>query len=226
MRLINGVILFSLIVCLSPQANAQDIERVVKDIEKNSYYERAKQLTERIEDELNRRVRQKIEEKRATVNSINQQILKQTFESETIEKGYHETLFDSQSRIFIFVSQSVPLNVIKSYAVDIDTLGNENIRLVFKAFPKDFLNLFLKKNPDCMNDDCVVKAKIIIGENIFRRYAVDRVPAVVFDPDPTNLQDDWLLIYGTVPLRRALMMFHRESGRPELKLAANRVGQN
>ena len=77
-----------------------------------------------------------------------------------------------------------------------------------------------------MNDDCVVKAKIIIGENIFRRYGVDRVPAVVFDPDPENLQDDWLLVYGAVPLRQALMIFHRESGRPELKLAANRVDHN
>jgi hypothetical protein len=220
------VILFSLTVCLSLQANAQDIERIIKDIEKSSYYERTKQLTERIEDELNRRVRQKIEEKRATVNSINQQILKQTFESETIENEDHVTLFDSQSRIFIFVSQSVPLKVLKSYAVDIDTLGNENIRLVFKAFPNNFLNSFLKKDPDCQDNDCVVKAKIIIGENIFRRYGVDRVPAVVFDPDPENLQDDWLLVYGAVPLRQALMIFHRESGRPELKLVANRVGHN
>ena len=226
MRLINLVISFSLIIWICSIANSQDIENIVKDIEKSPYYERAKQLTERIEDELNRRVRHKIKEKREIVNSINQQILGQEVEPETIEKEDHETLFDSQSRIFIFVSQSVPLKVLKSYAVDIDTLGNENIRLVFKAFPKNFLNSFLKKDPDCQDNDCVVKAKIIIGENIFRRYGVDRVPAVVFDPDPENLQDDWLLVYGAVPLRQALMIFHRESGRPELKLAANRVGQN
>ena len=77
-----------------------------------------------------------------------------------------------------------------------------------------------------MNDDCVVKAKIIIGENLYKRYSVDRVPAVVFDPNPANLQDDWLLVYGAVPLKQALIMFHRESGRSDLKLAANRVGQN
>ena len=147
MRLINWAISFSLIVWLSSQANAQDVEWIVKDIGQSPNYERAKQLTERIEDELNRRVRQKIEEKRATVNSINQQILKQTFESEKIEKEDHETLFDAQSRIFIFVSQSVPLSVLRSYAADIDNLGAENIRLVFKAFPKNLLNSFLKKDP-------------------------------------------------------------------------------
>ena len=226
MRLINWVISFVLIVWLPPHASSQDVERIVKDIEKSSYYEKAKQLTERIEDELNRRVRRKIKEKREIVNSINQQILGKAFESETAENEDHDALFDAQSRIFIFVSRSVPLSVLKSYAADIDNLGNENIRLVFKAFPRNFLNSFLKKDPDCTDDDCVVKAKIIIGEGLYKRYSVDRVPAVVFDPDPTNLQDDWLLVYGAVSLKQALIMFHRESGRPELKLAANRVGHN
>ncbi len=226
MRLINWVISFVLIVWLPPHANSQDIERIVTDIGKSPYYERAKQLTERIEDELNRRARRKIEKKREIVNSINQQILGKTFESETAENEDHDALFDAQSRIFIFVSRSVPLSVLKSYAADIENLGNENIRLVFKAFPTNFLNSFLKKDADCTDDDCVVKAKIIIGEKIFKRYEVDRVPAVVFEPDPTNLQDDWLLVYGAVSLKQALMIFHRESGRHELKLAANQVGRN
>ena len=139
----------SLIVWLPSHASSQDVERIVKDIEKSPYYEKAKQLTERIEDELNRRVRRKIEEKREIVNSINQQILGQAVESETAENDDHDALFDAQSRIFIFVSRSVPLSVLKSYAADIDNLGNENIRLVFKAFPRNFLNSFLKKDPDC-----------------------------------------------------------------------------
>ena len=150
MRLINWVITFSLILWFSSQANSQHVEGIVKNIEKSPHYERAKQLTERIEDELNHRIRQKIEEKRATVNSLNQQILKQAFESETIEKEDHDALFDAKSRIFIFVSQSVPLSVLRSYAADIDNLGAENIRLVFKAFPKNLLNLFLKKEEEVL----------------------------------------------------------------------------
>lgn len=226
MRLINGVISFSLIVWMSPQAHAQDIERSITNIEKSPYYEKAKQFAERSEDEINRRVKQKIEEKKEIVNSINQQILGQPVESETTENEDHDVLFDAHTRIFIFVSRSVPLSVLRSFAADIDKLGNENTRLVFKAFPKNLLNSFLKKDPDCTNDDCVVKAKMIIGESLYERYAVDRVPAVVFDPDPTNSQDDWLLVYGAASLKQALIMFHRESGRHELKLAANQVGHN
>ena len=102
---------------------------------------------------------------------------------ETTENEDHDALFDAQSRIFIFVSRSVPLSILRSFAADIETLGNENIRLVFKAFPRNFLNSFLRKDPDCTDGDCVVKAKIIIGESLFKRYAVTQVPAVVFDPD-------------------------------------------
>ena len=226
MRLINWVIAFLLIVWLIPQARSQDIEKIVKDIEKSPYNERAKQLTERIEKELNRRVRKKIEEKREIVKSINEQILDKNVESKTAENEDNNTFFDAQSRIFIFVSRSVPLSVLRSFAADIDTLGNENIRLVFKAFPRNFLNSFLRKDPDCTDGDCVVKAKVMIGESLFKRYTVDRVPAVVFDPDPANSQDDWLLVYGAVPLKEALTLFYEESGQHEFKIAANRVGHN
>ena len=226
MRLINWVIAFLLIVWLIPQARSQDIEKIVKDIEKSTYNERAKQLTERIEDELNRRVRRKIEEKREIVNSINQQISGHAVESGTIDNEDHDAFFEAQSRIFIFVSRSVPLSVLRSFAADIDTLGNENICLVFKAFPRNFLNSFLRKNPNCTDDDCVVKAKIIISDRLFQRYEVTQVPAVVYDPDISHTNNNWLVVYGAAPLKQDLTMFHRESGRHELRLAANRVGHN
>lgn len=226
MRFIKLAISLSLVLLFSPQANSQDVERIVKDIEKSPYYERAEQLTERIEKELDRSVKQMIEEKREIVDAINQQIRGQAIKSETPENEDRDTLFDAQSRIFIFVSQSIPLSVLRSFAADINSLGNENIRLVFKAFPRNFLHTFLRKNRDCTDDDCVVKAKFIIGESLFKRYSVNHVPAVVFDPDPTNFQDDWLLVYGATCLQQALMLFHRESGRQNLKLAANRVGRN
>ena len=226
MRTINWLLSFTLIVCLPYQGNSQDVERIVKNIGKSPHYERAEQLTERIEDELNRRVRRKIEEKREIVNSINQQISGHAVESGTIDNEDHDAFFDAQSRIFIFVSRSVPLSVLRSFAADIDTLGNENICLVFKAFPRNFLNSFLRKNPNCTDDDCVVKAKIIISDRLFQRYEVSQVPAVVYDPDISHTNNNWLVVYGATPLKQALTMFHRESGRHELRLAANRVGHN
>ena len=202
------------------------MERIVKDIEKSPYYERAEQLAKQIEKELNLEVKKMIKEKKEVVDSINRQTKIQINESKTPENEASATHFDAQSRIFIFVSQSIPLSVLRSFAADIDALGNENIRFVFKAFPRTFLHTFLQKQANCSDEDCVVKAKITIGGGPFKRYAVNHVPAVVFDPDPTNSQDDWLLVYGVTGLQQALILFHIESGRHELKMAANRVGRH
>ncbi|BBO77502.1 hypothetical protein DSCW_49190 [Desulfosarcina widdelii] len=226
MRFINGVISVSLIVWLTPQANAQDVEKIAKDIGKSPHYERAKQFAERIEEELNRRVRQKVAEKKATIDALYGRMLSETVESGRTESNDHDALFGAESRIFIFVSRSVPLDTLKAYAAGIESLGKENLCFVFRYFPSNFLGSFLRKDPDCMADDCVVKAKIIISDRLFQRYAVTQVPAVVFDPDTTHTNNNWLLVYGAVPLKEALTLFYEESGQHEFKIAANRVAHN
>ena len=226
MRLINWVISVSLIVWLTPQANSQDIEKIAKNIGKNPYYKRAKQFADRIEEELNRRVRQKIEEKKAAIDALNDRIWSETVESGETESKDHDTLLGAESRIYIFVSRSVPLDTLKAYAAGIESLGKENFCFVFRYFPRNFLDSFLRKEPDCMADDCVVKAKIIISDRLFQRYGVTKVPAVVFEPDITHTNNNWLLVYGAVPLGEALTLFYRESGQHEFKIAANRVAHN
>jgi hypothetical protein len=109
--------------------------------------------------ELNLKVKKMIKEKKEVVDSINQQIKLRINETEPPENEARATHFDAQSRIFIFVSQSIPLSVLRSFAADIDALGNENIRFVFKAFPRTFLHTFLQKKAKCSAEDCVVKAK-------------------------------------------------------------------
>lgn len=226
MKSIHLAISLSLIAGLAFLANAQDIEKIVEGIEKSPYYEAAEQCVKVNEKELNRNIQQKIDEKKDAVAAINGQIKRKFVESKTSEPEDPDACFDAQSRIYIFVSRSILISVLKSFAADIDTLGNDNIRLVFRAFPKDFLHRFLQKDQDCMDENCVVKAKVIVGESLFKRYVVDKVPAVIFDPDPTISHEDWLLVYGATSLHQALTLFHRDSGQQELKLAANRVGQN
>ncbi len=226
MKSIHLAISLSLIAGLALFANAQDIEKIVEGIEKSPYYEAAKQCVKRNEKEITRNVQLKIDEKKDAVAAINEQLRGTFVESKTSGPEDPNACFDAQSRIYIFVSQSIPLSVLKSFAADIDTLGSDNIRLVFKAFPKDFLHRFLQKDHGCTNENCVVKAKVIVGENLFKRFVVDKVPAVIFDPDPTSSHEGWLLVYGATSLHQALTLFHRESGRQELKLAANRAGQN
>lgn len=228
MRLLNLAIIITFIICIPP-ANSQDIdiERFGKEIEKSPVYDRAKQLTGRIEDHLNQRVSKKVEEKRSSIDSINRQILTQTFESKKSENRDRDTLFDEKSRLFIFVSTSVPLIVLKAYALDIDVLGSENTRFVFKGFPKNFLGSFLRKDTRCTDDNsCVVKARILVSKRLFRLYDIKQVPAVAYDPDPTNSEDDWLVVYGAAPLKKTLTLLYRDSGKDLFRIAANQVAQN
>jgi biotin synthase-related radical SAM superfamily protein len=210
-----------MIVISNPLASAQDIEKIVNGIEKSPYFQRAEKVVKRNEETLQRKVQKKVEEKRVTISAINEQIRNGLIRSEVPENA--DAHVDTKSRIYIFVSRSIPIAVLRSFAADIDTFGSDNIRLAFKAFPRKFLNTFLQKDQARKNGDDMVRAKIIVGEEIFDRYRVDMVPAVVFDPDPTTSHDDWLLVYGADSLHQALTLFHRASGRNELKMATNRV---
>lgn len=215
----------SLIVISSPLASAQDIEKIVNGIENSPYFQKAEQAVKRNEKTLHRRVQQKIKEKKVSIKAINEQIKKGLIQSEAPETENANAHVDTKSRIYIFVSRSIPLAVLRSFAADIDALGSDTIRLVFRSFPRNFLHTFLQKDQDRREGAGVVRVKVIVGEKIFDRYRVDRVPAVVFDPDPMTSHDDWLLVYGADSLQQAMTLFHRESGRNELKMAANRVAK-
>ena len=214
-----------LIVISNPPASGQDIGKIVNGVEKSPYFQRAEQVVKRNKETLHSKVQQMIEGNRVTVNAINARIKNELIQAQAPETENADKQVETKSRIYIFASRSIPLAVLRSFAADIDTLGSDSIRLVFRSFPRNFLHTFLQKDQDHGEGDSMVRAKIIIGEKIFYRYRVDRVPAVVFDPDPMTSNEDWLLVYGTAFLHQALTLFHRESGRHELKMAANRVAR-
>ena len=210
----------------APQEIKVDLEKITREIETSPAYEQAKKRVENIQPELNRRVDEMVKDKKAAYKAIERQIVHQTVGPASAEGKDKEELFDEQSRIFIFLSRSVPLDVLKAYAADIQALAEENIRLVFRALPRHFLDTFLRKGPDCTHDDCVTQVKIAIGRRLFDRYGIHQVPTVVYDPDPFNPGDDWLAVSGAVPLKEILSLFYRESGKEAFKIAAYRVAGN
>ena len=205
-----------------------DMEELARKIEASPAYERTRQLTEKIEEELNRRVQAKVTEKRATIEAVEEQIYKDLIATDPAKgstRGPNQPLFDEKEKVFLFVSRSVPLETLKNYAAAINTLGEGNIRLVFRAFPKNFLDSMLRKSPDCTTDDCVVKAKITIGPKLFKRYAINQVPVVVYDPNPADMTHaNWLKVSGAASLEKILSLFYRETGEEALQIAARRVG--
>lgn len=203
-----------------------DLNEIGKQIANHPAYERAAKIAKEIEDDLNRRVQKMVVEKKETIDAVNRQIIEQTIGSKPTEKSKEDLLFDEKARIFIFVSRSVPLDALQSYAAAIESLGSHNTRLAFLAFPENFLNSILKKDPDCTADDCVVKAKITIGPKLFKQYGIQQVPAVVYDPDPDDeASDQWLKVSGAVPLEKILNLFYQENQKEVLQIAAQRAAK-
>ncbi len=186
-----------------------DLEKITREIETSPAYEHAQKVVDNIEPELNRQVGEIIEEKKAAYDAIQRQIVHQAVGPAPAADEDLEGLFEEKSRIFIFLSRSVPLDVLKGYAADIQTLADDNIRLVFRALPRHFLDTFLRKGPECTHDDCVTQVKIAIGSRLFNRYGIHQVPAVVYDPDPSKPGDDWLAVSGAAPLNEILSLFYQ-----------------
>ena len=208
---------------IEPNVNINEIS---KQIATHPAYERATKIAKEIEGDLNRRVQKMVEEKQGTINALKRQILEEAIGPKPPEDKEAASLFDEKTRIFIFVSRSVPLEILKSYAADIKTLGNSNVRFVFRAFPKNFLDSMLRKSPDCTHEDCVVKAKVTIGSKLFKRYAIHQVPAVVYDPNPTDkTHTNWIKVSGAAPLEKILTLFYRDVGKETFKIAAQRVAK-
>jgi len=222
------VVIASVISRAKETPDMPDIDKISRQIKQSEIFDRAMQYTRQIEDEVNRLVQEEISEKQAVVKGIEQDIVSQACGSAPVRLEQEKTensLFNERVRIFIFVSRSVPLDVLKSYATDIEILGNANIRLVFRGLPrKKFLDRVLRKSPDCTDEDCVVRARLTISKSLFVRYGIDQVPAVVYDPDAgSSGKEEWLRVTGAAPLNTALNLFYRESGHDELRDAINRV---
>ena len=165
------ILAIALIVISSPLASGQDMEKIVNGIKNSPCFQRAEQVVNRNKETLHRRVQQMIEEKKVTVSAINEQIKNGLIQAEVPGTEKAEAHVNTKSRIYIFVSQSIPISVLRSIAADIDSLGSDMIRLVFRSFPRNFLHTFLQKNQACSDEAGVVKAKVIVGEKIFDRIA-------------------------------------------------------
>lgn len=99
----------------------------------------------------------------------------------------------ADERVYVFVSSSMPLQVLRTYAADIAKLKDRNVVIVLRGFVGDMgkmgptTNLIasvLKKNPGCALEDggqCeMLPLEMIIDPLLYRRYAVNQVPTFVY----------------------------------------------
>ncbi len=95
-------------------------------------------------------------------------------------------------RIYLFISSSVPESVLRRYVRDIAELNEPNIKIVMRGFiggvrylkpTMKYIAGLLKKDENCdmLTEQCeVYRINIDIDPLLFRRYGIDRVPAVVY----------------------------------------------
>ncbi len=151
-------------------------------------------------------------------------------------------MLSDKERIYLFVSSSMPAGTLRKYAADLDKLGDPHIVVVMRGFVGGmkyvkptlaFVRKVVTKDPNCDPDKTKCEAYRVamnIDPLLFRRYGINRVPAVVYVPDVSvtdaSLSEGWeenakagdhLVLYGDASLDYILDAFHRESGRKSLE---------
>ena len=145
-------------------------------------------------------------------------------------------------RIYIFISSSVPIETLRSYAEDLDRLRDPNISMVMRGFvggikyfkpTLEFLEKVLARDPECdfTTTQCdAFRATVNIDPLVFRRYRVKQVPAILYVRG-LSLVDAGLsegitenapigeayMVRGDVSLEYALEKIRKRSGSSQLE---------
>lgn len=147
----------------------------------------------------------------------------------------------SSERVYVFISSAMPFATIRNYAASVARLGDPNVSLVMRGFVDGvskiqptigFIASVLQRDQACrpQDGDCeMLPAGLIVDPLLFRRYRIDRVPAVVYarglkaedtglsegDPKNTTISDHYAA-YGDARLEYLLDQIRKESGSDSL----------
>ena len=148
-------------------------------------------------------------------------------------------------KIYLFISASIPLNTLRTYVRDLDTLNEPNFVVVLRGFVDgmgkirptlEFIESLLVKDSTCRMSDgkqCdVYQANIQIDPLVFRKFNVQQVPALAYAKriNPIDSQDagssdepEEVVIYGDVSLDYALDQIYSETENPQIKKAVHKI---
>jgi len=98
----------------------------------------------------------------------------------------------SDERIYLFISSAMPQQTVRNYAASVARLGDPNVTLVMRGFVDGmskiqptirFIGSVLQRDSACdpTERECeMLPAGLAVDPLLFRRYGIDRVPAVVY----------------------------------------------
>jgi len=144
---------------------------------------------------------------------------------------------DRDERLYIFISSAMPLSTLRNYADSMARLGDPNITLVMRGFVGGmtqirptirFIASVLQRDPVCDPEEgecAMLPVGLAVDPLLFRRYGIDRVPAVVYvrgvkaedaglsegDTKNTGIAESHT-IFGDAGLEYLIEQFQRETG--------------
>jgi len=153
-------------------------------------------------------------------------------------------------RIYIFISASMPMHVLRAYAADAAQLGDSRVSLVLRGFvggmnkivpTANMIAEMLKKNPSCELSDThkcdMQRVEVMVDPLLYRRYGVQQVPTFVYakgvssinpgmsEGDTNNARQtgEILRLAGDASLKYVVAKFYDETGSESLKRLANKL---
>ncbi|MBP7796971.1 MAG: hypothetical protein KA059_09385, partial [Elusimicrobiales bacterium] len=171
-------------------------------------------------------------------------------EATTQKKPYYSDYRPSEKpklqkneRLYIFISSSIPVKILRNYVSVVNKINDENIIFVMRGFINGakflkptarFVLDLLKKDEDCsfLDKKCeIYNVNFIIDPLLFQKYDIQRVPSFVYatnvnpiniglsEGSSSNLSSDgeYFLLSGDASLEFIIEKFAIESGSPHLK---------
>ena len=204
--------------------NAADIEAKAQDkaatmqVPINTHAEEGQQSAQKAADQFYAPETQKKQQCEQT--RIQQQVLGVKKEEEPKKPG---TLSGTE-KVYLFLSSSMPEDTVRAYLISVDRAGENGIVPVMygfvqginnKAAMAGYFNRIQQEDKDCQDkqgDICKrLQVPIKINSELFRRYNISQVPAVVY----ANGENSWS-VQGDSPLDYLLEQINRDAHSPSL----------
>lgn len=170
--------------------NTSEYEKILDGIQVDIDPEMLKKAKESIPDDLNERVQKEVDrlwrEKFIEAGKViehNQKVQNR----EDVPSS--SPLLREDERVYVFISSSVPVETLENYAFSIDRLGIQNVSMVMRGFvggmkeigpTVEFVRKIILKDPECVPDCEAYKVNVVIDPFLFRRYKIEKVPAIVY----------------------------------------------
>lgn len=156
----------------------------------------------------------------------------------------------SDERLYVLISESVPIETVRTYVRDLHLLNDDNITIVMRGFihsgtrikpTMDYIKSLIAKDQGCKitnTHNCeTYRANVNVDPLVFRKFGVQEVPAFVYvrgaimqDDELSigngeNLHPDatWKILYGDISMNYVLEKFSKEEGGSYLAEMAKKI---